>query len=65
MKASEILSEAHMKVLEHASGGGSSAGGIATVVGGLGAGFNPNADHGIYGENPKKKKSKKPTVIRR
>ena len=63
MKASEILSEALLK--EFASSGGSSAGNVASVPGGLGAGFNPNADHGIYGANPKKKKSKKAAVIRR
>jgi hypothetical protein len=62
MKANEILSEAHLK--EFASSGGSSAGGVATVVGGLGAGFDPNADHGIY-EKSKKKKAKKPIMIRR
>ncbi len=65
MKASEILSESQLALFEHASGGGTSAGAVATSVGGLGAGFDPDADFGIYGENPNKKKSKKPTVIRR
>jgi hypothetical protein len=50
---------------EHASGGGTSAGNVATSVGGLGSGFDPDADHGIYGKNPKNKKAKKPLVVRR
>lgn len=62
MRANEILSEA--KLNEFASSGGTSAGSVATAVGGLGAGFDPNADHGIY-EKDKKKKAKKSTVIRR
>lgn len=49
---------------EHASGGGTGAGSIATAVGGLGAGFDPNGDFGIYSK-PKKKKSKNGTVLRR
>jgi len=65
MKANEILSEdLHRELFEHASAGGSSAGNIATSVGGIGAGFDPNGDHGIYGKNPKKK-SKKTPILRR
>lgn len=63
MKASEILNEALLK--EFASAGGSSAGGVATVVGGLGAGFDPNGDKGIYDSANKKKQKKKALVIRR
>lgn len=63
MRANEILSETLLK--EFASSGGSSAGNVASVPGGLGAGFDPSGDHGVYGENPKKKKRKKMTVIRR
>lgn len=47
---------------ESASAGGTSAGGVATVVGGLGAGFNPNGDYGVYDKPKKRKKAK---VIRR
>lgn len=65
MKAIEILSEDKLAIFEHASSGGTSAGAVATVPGGLGAGFNPNADHGIYGKNPNKKKRKSDNVIRR
>jgi hypothetical protein len=47
-------------VVETASCGATGAASVATVVGGLGAGFDPNGDYGIY---PKPKK--KPIVIRR
>ena len=66
MRWSEIIGES-------ASAGGTGAGNIATVVGGgkgpakgaIGAGFDPNGDHGIY-ENPKAKaKTKNASVIKR
>ncbi len=44
--------------LESASSGATGAASVATVVGGLGAGFDPNGDRGIYSK-------KKPVVIRR
>jgi len=62
MKASEILSEALLK--EFATSGGTAAGNVATVPGGLGAGFDPNGDKGIY-NSAEKKKRKKSNVIRR
>lgn len=50
--------------IESASSGGTSAASIATSVGGLGAGFDPDGDwRSVYG--PKKKAAKKPIVIRR
>lgn len=65
MRAIDILSEAaHKEIFEHASSGGTGAGNVATAVGGLGAGFDPNGHHGVY-EEPKKKKSKKPLLVRR
>lgn len=44
-------------VHESASAGATGAASVATVVGGLGAGFDPDGDHGVY--------EKKPVVIRR
>jgi len=62
MRAIDILSEsAHKEIFEHASGGATGAGNVATAVGGLGAGFDPEGDHGIY-EKPKKTKV---TLLRR
>jgi hypothetical protein len=59
---SEILPHlkklAHEEVEESASAGATSAGSVATVVGGLGAGFSNDYSKSIYG-------SKKPAVIRR
>lgn len=61
---SELLS--HLKLLqrkmdESASAGATGAASVATVVGGLGAGFDPDGDwRSIYG-----KKKKKPVVLRR
>lgn len=51
---------------ENASCGATSAASIATApaaVGGLGVGFNPSGDHGIY--EPAKKKKKRVTVLKR
>lgn len=63
MKAQEILSERLRKELqEHATGGSTGAGNVATVVGGIGAGFDPEGHHGVYEKQKKKSKS---TVIRR
>jgi len=42
---------------ESASSGATGAASVATVVGGLGAGFDPDGDHGVY--------AKKPVMIRR
>jgi len=50
-------------VEETATAGGSSAGGVATVVGGLGAGFDDDMSKSIYGK--KKGKKKESTIIRR
>ncbi len=46
---------------ENATSGSTSAASVATVVGGLGAGFDPNGDQGIYAT----KKPKKSSIIRR
>lgn len=62
MRFSEI-DPTFLRLVEHGSAGGTASGNVATAVGGLGGGFDPNGHHGIY-EKPKKK-SKKPTVIRR
>ena len=62
---SELLP--HLKLLqkkmdESASGGATGAANVAAVVGGLGAGFDPDGDwRSIYGS----KKKKKPIVLRR
>ena len=57
---SEILP--HLKRLaalhESASSGATGAANVATVVGGLGTGFDPKGDRGIYGK-------KKPAIIKR
>lgn len=47
---------------ESASAGATGSASVATVVGGLGAGFDPNGDKGIYQKAPK---VKKPLMIRR
>lgn len=52
-------------IIENASAGATGAASIATSVGGLGAGFDPNGDKGIYQNLPKKKSESKPLVIRR
>ena len=59
------VAESYNDLAEHASAGGSSAGGIAAVPGALGAGFDPNGDHGIYQSAKKKTKQKGPIIIRR
>ncbi len=48
-------------VVETASSGSTSAASVATVVGGLGAGFDPNGDKGIYAT----KKPKRTAIMRR
>lgn len=74
MKFSEIMDPAladeiealERSLRENASAGATSAASIATgtgTVGGLGIGFSPNGDKGIYQGKPKKKG--KPNVIRR
>jgi hypothetical protein len=50
------------EITETASCGATGSSSIATAVGGLGAGFDPNGDKGIY-EKPNKKK--KAPVLRR
>jgi|ERR1019366_2821018 hypothetical protein len=51
-----------LKQFESASSGGTSSASVATVVGGLGAGFDPDGDwRSVYG----KKKAKKPIIIKR
>lgn len=59
---SELLPE--LKKLSHqmsesASAGATGAASVASVVGGLGAGFDPDGDHGVY------EKKKKPAILRR
>lgn len=52
---------------EHASAGATGSGNVATsvaAVGGLGAGFDPDGDWGIY-QSSKPKGKKKPAIIRR
>lgn len=52
-----------LTIKETSTSGGTSAGGIATVVGGLGAGFDPNGEwRSIY---PSKTKKKKPLILKR
>ena len=48
------------EIIESATCGATGAASVATVVGGLGAGFDPNGDKGIY-----QKAKKKPLLIRR
>jgi hypothetical protein len=64
MRWSEIVGT---PILETASSGATGAGSVATSVGGIGAGFDPNGHKGIYDAAEKKRKSRKskPTVIRR
>jgi hypothetical protein len=50
------------EIIENASAGATGSASVATVVGGLGAGFDPNGDKGIYQKTPK---IKKPLLIRR
>lgn len=60
---SELLPELKkLELHESATSGGTGAANVATVVGGLGAGFDPDGDwRSVYGS----KKKKKPVVIRR
>jgi hypothetical protein len=57
------------EIFEDASAGASCASNIAVSVGaqgGIGAGFNPNGDWGIYNSAKKKgKKGKKSAMLRR
>lgn len=57
MRYSEIVGKP--KIKETASSGATGAASVATVVGGLGAGFDPNGDKGIY------QSSTKPVLIKR
>ena len=59
--------EEHDDLAETATAGASSAGSVATVVGGLGAGFDPNGDwRSIYStKKPSKPKKDKMAIIRR
>lgn len=54
MRYAEIIDRAPIK--EQASSGSTSAASVATVVGGLGTGFDPNGHKGIYQDTGKKKK---------
>jgi hypothetical protein len=58
MRWAEIINET-------ASAGASAAGSVATSIGGIGAGFDPNGHKGIYdaAERKKKRKAKNETVI--
>lgn len=52
-----------LELTETSTAGGTSAGGIAIVVGGLGAGFDPSQEwRSIY---PKKSKKNKPLILKR
>ena len=42
------------EIVESASAGATGSASVATVVGGLGAGFDPNGHHGIYQQAKKK-----------
>lgn len=53
MKFSDIV----RAIKENATAGATSAASIATSVGGLGTGFDPNGHKGIYQGNGKKKKA--------
>lgn len=50
-------------VHENATSGATGAASVATVVGGLGVGFDPNGDKGIYSDT--KPKKQKPLLIKR
>ena len=56
MRYYEIIGKT--KVKENASSGATGAASVATVVGGLGAGFDPKGHKGIY-------QNSKPVVIKR
>lgn len=64
MRWTEIVGK---PILETASAGSTAAGSVATSIGGIGAGFDPNGHKGIYDAAEKKKKRKKTseTIIRR
>lgn len=62
MKWSEVVGEAAAREVfadlkETSTAGGTCAGNVATTVGGLGAGFDPNGDHGIYQSKRRKRKA--------
>jgi hypothetical protein len=50
---------------ESASAGATGAASVATVVGGIGSGFDPNGDKGIYQDTKSDSKKKKPLILRR
>ena len=52
-------------IVETASAGASASGSVATSVGGIGAGFDPNGHKGIYDAAERKKTKKKGSVNRR
>ena len=63
----QSLSLMKQHVVESATSGATGAASIATVTGGLGVGFDPHGDKGIY-QNTKHKSKKhkaKPLVIKR
>ena len=64
MRWSEIVES---KIVETSSAGATAAGSVATSVGGIGAGFDPNGHKGIYDAAEKKRKRTKrsESVIRR
>lgn len=69
MKYREIIAKRPREkgISETASSGSTSAASVATVpsaLGGLGVGFDPNGDWGIY-QHKKNKKNKKPIILRR
>jgi hypothetical protein len=59
-----FLMERELELREDASSGASCSSNVATVAGGLGAGFDADGDWGIYSK-PKKKTDDKPLVLRR
>lgn len=64
MRWSEIVES---KIFETSSAGATGSGSVATSVGGIGAGFDPNGHKGIYDAAEKKRKRTKSSesVIRR
>lgn len=64
MRVIDVMQRSLRKVIENATAGATCAANVASTpggrkgkVGGLGVGFNPNGDHGIYQDKKKKSKS--------
>lgn len=59
-----LLKDLH-RIGETSSSGGTGSASVATSLGGLGSGFDPNGDWGIYPKPKRKKKLHAPDIIRR